>query len=357
MKKLKILLSVLILNFGLYQSAQAATLDDVVNSINQLRIYIQSGWETVTKLMFEENPSLPATIVGNEGNKTAINQSAATTQTTTTSAIKNALTQQDDKETQRLATLIASDTYLPEGHRSIFGDKKESNAAQLGDLSLSLEGLLGVNSYNNFDFNDLTKNPSYNFIQFATNAYQPLMSVELAKDIEALPKEKKMELQNNSDFQKYRAALRSYLAAQSVGLNNLYQLMAERVPQPGLGSNAGIPGKSDASEIEIQQYLANRRSQSTDWYKQMASASPATVSRETLFVLAEMRQQLFQMQLVNERILATLSLMQMQQNSQTKVLTIVPMESAIKTQVDKALGKEEGADVKERSKAYQSESQ
>jgi hypothetical protein len=357
MKKSKILFSILILNFALCQSAQAATLDDVVNSINQLRAYIQGVVETANKLLFEQNPSLPATVVGNVGNKTARTISETTTQTVTGTSIATSLTQQDDKELQRLASLIASDSYLPKAHQWIFSRAPESDPTKFGDLSMSLEALLGTTSYANFNIDDLTKNPAYNFIQFASSAYQPLMSIQLAKDIASLPEEKKATLQNNPDFQKYRAALRSNLAAQSIGLSNLYSLMAKRVPQAGLGTKAGIPDKTNASELEIQQYLASRRSQNIEWYKQMAAASPATVSRESLFVLAEMQQQLFQMQLVNERILATLSMMEMQQNTLNKNFYITPMEIAVKNQVDNALGKKEGADVEEQTRAYREQQQ
>jgi hypothetical protein len=43
----------------------------------------------------------------------------------------------------------------------------------------------------------------------------------------------------------------------------------------------------------------------------MNTASPTALQRETVFILAEMQRQLYELRMLNERMLATLSTMQM----------------------------------------------
>ena len=343
MNKLKVFLLIFLINIGCIQSANAATLDDVVNAINGLKNYISDTFnatmDVMGKLLYKENPSAIPAENANRANNNATNVANTNANTASSSTIETTLTANNNVELQRLANIIASDTYLPPAQRSLFGERATMNPA-LGNQAFNAEALLGPVAYENYDFKNPKSNPQYNFIQFVSNSYQPLIPPTMAKDFNSLSEQKKLELQTNSDFQNYRAALRSFVATQSVGLSNLYQLMSERIPQPNLGKVAGLPNKKDASQLEVQEYLANRRVQNSDWYKQMAAEPPAVVSRETLLVLAEIRQQLFQMQLVNERILATLSVMQMQQNLSNKVINnSAQLEGAAKAQIDAAAGK------------------
>ena len=138
------------------------------------------------------------------------------------------------------------------------------------------------------------------------------------------------------------AALRSLVAAQSVGASNLYQMMANRIIQPGLGTTVGLVDSqgqpiADASNVQVQNYLATRRSQDKNWYAAMSAASPTTVARETLFVLAEIREQLFTLQKQNERMLATMSVMEMQ-NTQLSKLNLMQLEQAVTAQINQAKG-------------------
>jgi hypothetical protein len=61
----------------------------------------------------------------------------------------------------------------------------------------------------------------------------------------------------------------------------------------------------------VEQYLINNRLNNPDWYASMNTAPPAAVQREILYVLAETQRQLFELRMVNERMLATMSTMQM----------------------------------------------
>ncbi len=342
MKKL-IIGSILLSGLTLVTSAQAATLDDVVRSINNLRDYIagavNSTMKTVSDLIYEENPSLPATVTGNEGiNKANINTQALTNNLSL-EATKKALTLKSDQDITHLASITASDTFVPPTGVSIFGGNRSTANPDFGNSSFNLNSLLAMPAYFNYDAKNINQNPAYNFISAVSGLYQPISPTI---NFEGLNEKQKLELQSTLTYQQYQAALRGYIAAQSVGISNLYHLYAERIPQAGLGTAAGVTddaGKpiANASALQVEQYLATRRSQNKNWYQQMAAASPTTVSRETLFVLAEIREQLFQLQLQNERLLATLSVMQLQ-NTQANKLNLQQLEQGVDAQIKKDKG-------------------
>ena len=92
-------------------------------------------------------------------------------------------------------------------------------------------------------------------------------------------------------------------------------ILNERTVQKSLGDQAGMTtlptdasGSSpihDASPLQVEQFIAQRRADTCTWYTKMNAASATDVSRETLFVLAEIEAELFQLHLDNERIMAT----------------------------------------------------
>lgn len=320
-------------------SAQAATLDDVVASINALRAYIesavQSTMKTVNDLIYEDNPSMPATVTGNVGANNARPAISKNSEANTLNAIKTSLTNKENKEVTRIATLPASDTYTNQTVSfNIFGNQTTTNFAE-GDKNFSLDTLLGTTN-----FSPSTQQQAENFIQIASNLYNPILPDITLK---GLSDSQVTELQKSPDFQKYEAALRAYIAAQSVGISNLNQMLAVRITQKDLGSNTGLTDSNgnkitDASIMQVEEYLAKRRATNKDWYDQMAAASPATVSRETLFVLAELRQQLFELQKQNERLLATMSMMQLQTGQLNRSL-LEQTAAPVKAQIDKYKGK------------------
>src|SRR3990167_8326524 len=113
--------------------------------------------------------------------------------------------------------------------------------------------------------------------------------------------------------------MRSLLALRSISVNLLNQLIAERTPMPGLAQAAGLPANSQAkaSPLQVEAYQANHRVDNPQWYNtDVAQASPATVQRETLIVLAEIEHQNYQAHLDRERILAALTESDLQMNAE-----------------------------------------
>lgn len=318
-----------------FATAQAATLDDVVASINAFRADVVSKLQEFKDLMFQFNPNQPFTVIANAQQGPAIANTDITASSQMQNAVIQTLVNRSNKETFRLANLPASDLFLLP--RTGFSFTPPNLNLDAGNNAMNFSSLIGPVAYTNFNFKNLSSNPQYNYIQFVSGNYQPVSTISLTDAEPKLKPEQIQQIENSNDYRKYRAAIRAYVAAQSVGMSNLYQLMAERIPQQDLGAAAGMPTR-DVSQLQLNQYLASRRNQNPDWYKQMATASPATVQRETLFVLAEIRQQLFTMQQQNERLLATISVMQMQQNTQGAKLNLITMEQKIQTQIKQAQG-------------------
>jgi hypothetical protein len=130
-------------------------------------------------------------------------------------------------------------------------------------------------------------------------------------------------LLQRGDVQSYILAIRNIGALQSMALSNFNMLAQERLIVPNLGTNAGMTtlppaGSStppsaikDASQLQLDKFLIDRRVNNAAWYTAMNTASPTALQRETVFILAEMQRQLYELRMLNERMLATLSTMQM----------------------------------------------
>lgn len=119
---------------------------------------------------------------------------------------------------------------------------------------------------------------------------------------------------NSVTEQQYRVQVRSYLAQLSLGVDNLNYIYTQRLPQPGLGNAAGMANDSESPEA-IDQALATHRTGNKQWYQDMEAAPPATVMREMLYVLAEMRYDMYQQKQLQERLLATMSAVELQNAS------------------------------------------
>lgn len=154
-------------------------------------------------------------------------------------------------------------------------------------------------------------------IHFLANLTLPLPDPGLSTDSAT----RKSQLQR-ADVQNYLLMIRTLVSLQSMALSNFNFLAEERKIIPGLGEKANMklpsasPGGNptpvkDASQLQLEQYLINNRLNNSTWYASMNTASPAAVQREILFVLAETQRQLFELRMVNERMLATMSTMQM----------------------------------------------
>jgi hypothetical protein len=253
---LKRLLIISAFSFALPQAASAATLDDVVQSIRALHSYIEAvvnkTAQQLAEKMYEANPNMPATIVGNQGQQAAKMGVTNNTYRLTLDQTRQALSIKgpvDKSKQDALSDIIASDSLLiPKSqYNALLGNSpNEQINIAAGDGNFDFETFLGI------------------------NAYTPTREAQAIRD---------------------------------------------------------------ASPLQVKEYLATRRSTNPQWYDDMSKASPATVSRETLFVLAEIRQELFNIQQQNERMLATMSAMGGQLNMTGKT-NLKRLEGEVKEKIN-----------------------
>lgn len=124
-----------------------------------------------------------------------------------------------------------------------------------------------------------------------------------------------------TDVQNYLLSSRTAAAAQSVALSNLNYLAQERLILKDLGTKSGMTTLptdgnqkpiADASQLQLEQFLVDRRVGNSSWYTNVNTSSAIAVQRETLFVLAEVSKQLFDQKILMERMLAQTAVMEQQ---------------------------------------------
>lgn len=159
------------------------------------------------------------------------------------------------------------------------------------------------------------------YITFLTKSYElPTDGIDLKtfkeKLAEAQDATDKMslytQLMNDDNYRNYQLNTRASMAARSVAVSNLEHMVTERTPVKDLGKQTGMVDKegkpiTDASPLQVEDYLAHRRVDNPKWYAHVQSESSANVQRETLVVLAEIEAQNYQAHLDRERLLATVS--------------------------------------------------
>lgn len=159
-------------------------------------------------------------------------------------------------------------------------------------------------------------------IMFLTGGAKPLGGLTFSTD----EKKRKQQLAG-SDVKDYLLRSRIAAAAASVAYSNLNYLAQERQVVPDLGTKAGMTtlptdggakNIKDASQLELEAFLVNRRVGNTSWYTNVNTASSIAVQRETLFVLAEMEKQMFEQKILLERMLAEQVALQTQQEQLTR---------------------------------------
>jgi intracellular multiplication protein IcmX len=287
-----------------------------LGSINQL-VQADASDQTHTNVQ-AKLAEVPYTIMDSsnaayKGLKTLLDQSGGVTET---DRIKN------------LAEIDGTDTLG-------FSNTNNKPAMLFARTGLGTKMLLKTFDYG-FDFDSLIQPQSYNtsaqmkaasnFITYLSKNYKISTSIDLS----ALKNDTKKltSLKETPQYQTYLVNNRSNVAALSVPLSNFNQFYSERanlksiitqLEKQGQPVNQTIKNVVNTlasqninSLLELQNYVANHRISDKTWRKKMMSASPATVQRETLFVLAEMESQLQRIHIDNERLLATLSAAQLQ---------------------------------------------
>ncbi len=344
----------------------------VVAAIHAFSNKFQSWAKSVNNAAYAIDQSLPSLMQVNTGNSAATKVLKKKVYDANQNNIKNSLSQISDstltysfptqpvaaaalrrinKDSHRINNLTkklpASDTLysavLGVGTRSYLrGGSALAKPKTNNDNYFDMSTLLAPNAYTpkqqkaasgfitflTKDYTPYTQGIDFNTLRSALNNYKNKPSVIAAK---------LNELMNSHQFKTYQLNVRSAIAARSVGLNNMNYLLQERSPIKTESPNARLAEVSKtvlgasykpcykgpctyASPLQVSNYIADHRVDSPAWYERMKTASPATVQRETLFVLAEIENQNQQAHLDRERMLATLSAMQLQSAASSQML-------------------------------------
>lgn len=251
------------------------------------------------------------------------------------------------------------------------GDPLVTKPTQLDDNAFNFSNLFSASAYDPEQLTNAKK-----FIQYISRRYEPLTTgIDFSTLQSRLNSMKPADLNRTlnsfvqSDaYKKYQLAIRSLVAARSVALNNFNRLVAERTPiysaKPQLQlqtlstlmgytpKTIDVPNPNDPSKptqeiqypspLQISNYLANHRVNDTNWYRQVATASPATVQRKTLYLLAEIESMMQRNHLDNERILATLSTMALN-SSQGQTMMLRADTNDLNQEISSLVGNNNGS--------------
>ena len=115
------------------------------------------------------------------------------------------------------------------------------------------------------------------------------------------------KLNTKPEYRQYVLKYRSAILSRTMMLNNLLKIYQERLAPSNKTST------NDKSQAQLDYDSATwRLDPKNGYYEKMQTASPTVVGRETLFLLAEIRHELYQMRQQNERMIALQSLLGLQ---------------------------------------------
>lgn len=114
-------------------------------------------------------------------------------------------------------------------------------------------------------------------------------------------------LSTSAKYQSYKLSYRSMIAAKSLFLSNLYRSYQSRVDRKGIS----------AAKLEHDEVYKRLN---PDYYKEMSQASPAVVERETLFLLAQINRNIYEMRRNDERRMVMDSISGLQSSAISNVL-------------------------------------
>jgi hypothetical protein len=285
---------------------------NIVEAINRLREsitdWLNAARDALFDKLYEENGSYPATVTGN----TALASSAGTIKDLVNGKmqpeLKELLTQENQSINQRvLSTVPASDSYQKPsttGVAALFGGQKPEKNASASNEYFNAATLLAGTAY---DTEQAQKSAAH-YLEYLSQSALPLTTINIS-DLTDVQREKIDTLPKGREW---RINVRARLAEYTMAKDNLWRFYNERIPQADLGEKAGIPETKDASILQLEEYLATRRVKDKSWYAIMAQSAPTTLLREMVYQEAELNHQLFQLRMENQRIVALLSVIVLQ---------------------------------------------
>lgn len=283
-----------------------------------------------TKIAYETDPQVATIINYNAASKASSDNVTSAMATASQTAIQNAFAGIGTKEqnSYKLQQVLAGDDVIDvSGSDGVLSNifasgsntlsiKQQNKKAQQNNVMFDVQSLVGPKVYDSnakvsaatgflAEMNSIAQPvvirlaPTFKVpVMSATGVGASTMTIGdktplTASDLVQL----QQTLQQNSSYRKYRMQYRQLIATRSVFVNNLLHVYQERVAQKDTGNSA----------YQIRNEVVKQRLSPT-YYQAMAKASPATVGRETLFLLAQISAQLNSIQNQNERMIAMRSI-------------------------------------------------
>lgn len=180
-------------------------------------------------------------------------------------------------------------------------------------------------------YSDTEAAEAKNVINALSSSLDPINPINFNQLIANLSGDKAINIKaklQEKQIQEYLAALRNYLATQTMALSNLYQLYTERQAiDPNKADPAVRPalralaGTGPVSLLKLENFMATRRILDKNWYKNdLINENPATLQRQQVELLAENLAESYQTRMTLERLLATMSVLVLEiNNSQGRI--------------------------------------
>jgi hypothetical protein len=273
--------------------------DEVIKALTNIYADLYNKvLKNYTDLAYEFDPQIPITVVSENAQNTANTAVDKAVQEQSAKMVSNAFSGTKKRTQAQLALLqqpAEDDAIEGAAGKGLFSRGDDAFKAENAKASLlgpeTYSDQTAMNNAQAFLAQVKSLAPPPPVIRLApkfdvpiTNPDDPSQDTATMGDKKALSSDqlKKMRdtLAQDKEYRDYKLSYRGVVAARSIYLNNLLRGYQERVPQ--------VNGKS---ALQIRKERINGRL-SQGYYDKMSKASPATVARETLFVLAEISRQL-----------------------------------------------------------------
>ncbi|MCK4870342.1 MAG: hypothetical protein KAS93_04450 [Gammaproteobacteria bacterium] len=279
-----------------------------------------------TKIAYETDPQVATIINYNAASKASADNAASAVTSAAQTAIQNAFASIDAKAqiAYKLQQVLAGDDVIDvsgagSALSNIFSSgantlsiKQQNDQAKQNNAMFDVESLVGPSVYDS----SAKLNSANGFLAEMNSIAQPIVirlaptfkvPVGSGDDTMTIGKKTPLSasdlaqlqqtLQQKPAYRKYRVAYRQLIATRSIFVNNLLHVYQARVAQKD----------TEKSAYQIRNEVVGQRMSPT-YYQAMAKASPATVARETLFLLAQISAQLNAVQNQNERMITMKSI-------------------------------------------------
>ncbi len=224
--------------------------------------------------------------------------------------------------------------------------------------SLSFDSLIGpilLDKKNNDDSQNQAFNDLYNgglfgqsairkadaFIRYASGTILPLpKDNNLRNSITSLVKGGSGDLSKRfadaEALNEYFIKQRTYAAQASVGISNLYSLLANRLPITDAdgkqitskdlqGNDLPVTKARQEMEMAVKRFIKPSGKDAKTWADELKKSSSKDVQRQMAMLLAEMNYQMYLNRMIQQRMLATMSVLELQYlTSMREALRFVP---------------------------------